>query len=141
MRPVFTAHPTEAARRSILTKLRAVADELDAEAVATALYGAEPTPTAADRRLAELLDLLWQTDELRLERPEPADEARNAVYYLADLAADAAPQVLDDLSDTLRGLGVQLPADRPPADLRHAGSAATATATRTSPRRSPATCC
>ena len=39
--------------------------------------------------------MLWQTDELRLTRPDPRDEARNAVYYLADLAADAAPQVLD----------------------------------------------
>ena len=113
VRPVFTAHPTEAARRSILTKLRAVADELDAEAVATALDGAaqpDPTRTArTDRRLAELLDVLWQTDELRLDRPEPIDEARNAVYYLADLATDAAPQVLDDLTETLRDLGVQLP--------------------------------
>ncbi|GAA4248510.1 phosphoenolpyruvate carboxylase [Dactylosporangium darangshiense] len=113
VRPVFTAHPTEAARRSILTKLRAVGDELDAEAVATALDGSlEPDKTRTartDRRLAELLDLLWQTDELRLERPEPSDEARNAVYYLADLAEGAAPQVLDDLYETLRDLGVQLP--------------------------------
>ena len=111
IRPVFTAHPTEAARRSILSKLRGVADELDAEAGAAALYG---TAIPADRRLAELIDLLWQTDELRLERPDPADEARNAVYYLADLYADAAPKVLTDLADTLRGLGVETsPTSRP----------------------------
>src|SRR5690606_30721543 len=69
VRPVFTAHPTEAARRSILAKQRAIADELDAEAAATSLYG---TPLGhRQRRLAELLDLLWQTDELRITRPEP----------------------------------------------------------------------
>src|SRR5690348_2023795 len=90
VRPVFTAHPTEAARRSILIKLRSVAEELDAEAAATALDGWRDPARAArtDRKLAELLDVLWQTDELRLERPEPTDEARNAIYYLADLAAD-----------------------------------------------------
>ncbi|HEY6596480.1 MAG TPA: phosphoenolpyruvate carboxylase [Asanoa sp.] len=112
VRPVFTAHPTEAARRSILSKLRAVADELDAEAAAAALYGAQPA--GDDRRLAEVLDLLWQTDELRLDRPDPADEARNAVYYLRDLYADAAPQVLDDLAASLRGLGIETaPTARP----------------------------
>jgi phosphoenolpyruvate carboxylase len=113
VRPVFTAHPTEAARRSILSKLRAVADELDAEAAAAILYGAtDEGPT--NRRLAELLDVLWQTDELRLDRPDPTDEARNAIYYLRDLYTEAAPQVLDDLTDTLRALGVETsPTARP----------------------------
>ncbi|HEY7176313.1 MAG TPA: phosphoenolpyruvate carboxylase, partial [Micromonosporaceae bacterium] len=115
LRPVFTAHPTEAARRSILSKLRAIADELDAEAARAALYGAQSGSGAhADARLAELIDLLWQTDELRVDRPDPADEARNAVYYLRDLYADAAPRVLSDLADTLLELGVQTaPSSRP----------------------------
>jgi phosphoenolpyruvate carboxylase len=110
VRTVFTAHPTEAARRSILTKLRALADELDAEAATTALYGASTGgPADSERRLAELIDGLWQTDELRLDRPDPTDEARNAVYYLRDIYTEAAPQVLTDLADTLGGLGVELP--------------------------------
>ncbi|MFR9776296.1 phosphoenolpyruvate carboxylase [Micromonospora sp. MS34] len=113
IRPVFTAHPTEAARRSILSKLRAVADELDAETANAILYGASDE-APANRRLAELLDLMWQTDELRLDRPDPTDEARNAIYYLRDLYAEAAPQVLDDLADTLRTLGVETsPTARP----------------------------
>ena len=113
VRPVFTAHPTEAARRSILSKLRQLADSLDAEAAAAVLYGATDT-TASTRRFAELIDLLWQTDELRLDRPDPTDEARNAVYYLKDLYAEAAPQVLDDLAETLRQLGVETaPTARP----------------------------
>jgi phosphoenolpyruvate carboxylase len=113
IRPVFTAHPTEASRRSILNKLRAVADELDAEAAAAVLYGATDEGPAT-RRLAELIDLLWQTDELRLDRPDPTDEARNSIYYLRELYANAAPQVLDDLAETLRSLGVETaPTTRP----------------------------
>ncbi|HEY0485243.1 MAG TPA: phosphoenolpyruvate carboxylase [Mycobacteriales bacterium] len=113
VRPVFTAHPTEAARRSILSKLRAVADLLDEEAATFSVVGGAVS-SRTNRRLAEVIDVLWQTDELRLERPEPADEARNAVYYLADLYADAAPDVLADLRDTLADLGAELPATARP---------------------------
>jgi phosphoenolpyruvate carboxylase len=110
VRPVFTAHPTEAARRSILAKLRAVADELDAEATRRTNYGPDARETArSEHRLAELLDSLWQTDELRLTRPDPRDEARNAVYYLTDLAAESAPRVLADLATILAELGVTVP--------------------------------
>jgi phosphoenolpyruvate carboxylase len=110
VRPVFTAHPTEAARRSILAKLRAVADELDAEATSRATYGSDAREAVrSEHRLAELIDSLWQTDELRLTRPDPRDEARNAVYYLTDLAAESAPRVLADLATILGELGVEVP--------------------------------
>jgi len=98
VRPVFTAHPTEASRRSVLSKLRTVAELLD-----------QPESSRTGRRLAAVIDLLWQTDELRLQRPEPADEARNAVYYLDELFAGPVPDVLDELTDELRRLGIGLP--------------------------------
>jgi phosphoenolpyruvate carboxylase len=97
VRPVFTAHPTEAARRTTLAKLGRVARLLDDE----------PGPRT-DRRLAEVVEVLWQSDDLRVARPDVLDEARNAVYYLEELARDAVPEVLEELADTLAGLGVEL---------------------------------
>jgi phosphoenolpyruvate carboxylase len=97
VRPVFTAHPTEAARRSILSKLAAIADLLDAKNV-----------PENNRRLAEAIELLWQTDELRLERPEPIDEAMNALYYLDDLSRSTVSQVLEDFAFELNKFGITL---------------------------------
>ena len=75
VRPVFTAHPTE----------------------------------AQTQRLAETIDLLWQTDELRLDRPEPLDEAMNALYYLDDLFRVTVPEVLDEFAREIKRIGVDLP--------------------------------
>jgi phosphoenolpyruvate carboxylase len=108
-RPVFTAHPTEAARRSVLLKLRSIADQLSSVPQAAALD--EPR---VQRRIAELVELLWQTDELRLERPEVMDEARNAIYYLDALVRGPVPDVLDDLVAALHTVGVELAPDARP---------------------------
>ena len=110
-RPVFTAHPTEASRRSVLELLRRIAELV-------APGGPGRTRIADDagrgRRLAELVDALWQTDELRVERPTPADEARSAVYYLQALVRQTVPGLLGDLDAGLTDLGVSLPATARP---------------------------
>ncbi|WP_426574978.1 phosphoenolpyruvate carboxylase [Aquihabitans sp. McL0605] len=114
VRPVFTAHPTEAARRSILTKLRAVAELLDREAAELATTGGPLTRGETDAELARIIDLVWLTDELRRARPDPLDEARNALFHLEDLQRGGLVDVLDDLARTLHGLGVEIgTADRP----------------------------
>ena len=111
VRPVFTAHPTEAARRTVLAKLRQVAGLLDARDQALAAPDAE---RHLRRRLEELIDLIWQTDELRVARPDVVDEARNAVYYFDALYRDALPGVLEALAEQLARLGYELPVDARP---------------------------
>lgn len=110
-RPVFTAHPTEATRRTVLRLLRKVA-----EVVRELEDPRRPASEAAagERRLAELVDLLWQTDELRVVKPEPQDEARTAVYYLRSLADEVVPDLLDELDRQTARVGVPLPATARP---------------------------
>jgi phosphoenolpyruvate carboxylase len=117
LRPVFTAHPTEAARRSVLTKLRRIATLLDDWERAFGADGVPRDPGAerrVRRRLEELVDLMWQTDELRVVRPEPIDEARNAVYYFDALHHDAVPHTLEAFDEELARIGVELPVDARP---------------------------
>ncbi len=97
VRPVFTAHPTEAARRSVLSKMTTISQLLQ-----------EPSSAINNERLAEAIDLLWQTDELRLGRPEPLDEAVNSIYYLDELLLETVPEVLAEFVMEVKKLGVNL---------------------------------
>ena len=97
VRPVFTAHPTEAARRSVLGKMTTISELLQ-----------QPDSQTQSKRLAETIDLLWQTDELRLGRPEPLDEAVNSIYYLDELLVQTVPEVLAEFASEVKRLGVDL---------------------------------
>ena len=99
--PVFTAHPTEASRRSILDTLAEIATLIERRL-------GEPEQTVIsriDRRIDELLDMIWQTDELRREKPDPVDEARSILYFLGEMLEEGVPELLDDIDATLRSLG------------------------------------
>ena len=111
VRPVLTAHPTESSRRSILTLRRRVATLLRQRTDARS-SGADRA--RAQRRLAELIDLLWQTEEVRRERPTPLDEAGATLFYLDKLAQLVIPDLLDDLSVQLQRLGAELPTNARP---------------------------
>lgn len=97
IRPVFTAHPTESARRSILNKLQGMDSQL---ARPTAAGGRD---ASWRRRMLELIEGVIQTDELRQNRPGPLDEARNVLFYLEQLAtgttADSVQRFFESLDD------------------------------------------
>ena len=111
VRPVFTAHPTEAARRSLLTKV--------ADISALLVARGDPRATAAehrriDRRVSEVIDLMWQTDELRHDRPSPIDEARSAVYYFDELFEETVGLLSDNVDEQFARLGVEIGPDEFP---------------------------
>ena len=106
LRPVFTAHPTEASRRSILDKLTEVGELLEMRSGA----GLQPAQRRRiDRRIDELIDGMWQTDEIRRDKPAPTDEARTVLYYVEMVARTALPRLVDDVAITLRDNGCPVP--------------------------------
>ena len=81
---VLTAHPTEATRRTILAshvRLGRLLAELDAG-------------EAIDERAAEEITILWQTDEVRPQRPRVVDEIRHGLWFFEQSLFDVAEQLL-----------------------------------------------
>ena len=93
--PVFTAHPTEAKRRTLLTRLRRLARFLDAEDRATQTPSERATTESAFR---EDLAALWQSDETRERQPTVLDEVRNGLYFFDATLFDLVPRLYDDLA-------------------------------------------
>ena len=94
IQPVFTAHPTEAKRRTMLTKLARIAELLRALDPETRTPEEERT---ALETLREELVSLWQTEETRAYRPDAMDEVRNGLYYFETTLYDLAPEVAASL--------------------------------------------
>lgn len=95
---VLTAHPTEAQRQTVLTKLLRIALKL-IEHDRTRLTPEEEKRYEHDVKLE--IEALWQTDEIRRRRPTPVDEAENGLFYLDQVLFDRVPRALEKLERQL----------------------------------------
>jgi phosphoenolpyruvate carboxylase len=97
--PVFTAHPTEAARRSVMFKRRRIGEFL-------ALLDRIPVPEQDLARLEELvlaeITGLWQTDEVRSRRPTVYDEIKMGLDYYDVSIFETLPSLYREIAEALR---------------------------------------
>jgi phosphoenolpyruvate carboxylase len=97
--PVFTAHPTESKRRTIMEALRrifVVSEKLDT----TKLSKEQRNEIIQD--LQNEIHILWKTDEVRVHKPRVRDEIRNGLYYFRDSLFDAVPVIYRNLEKATR---------------------------------------
>lgn len=97
--PVFTAHPTEAARQTVLLKRRRIARQLsrlDRLPLTTA-----DAENCEDHIRAEVTSL-WQTDEVRLAKPTVDDEIRMGLRYFRLSLFDALPGIYAEIAESFR---------------------------------------
>jgi len=97
--PVFTAHPTEVARQTVLLKRRRIAKEL--ERLDRLPLTAEDAEDCEDRIRAEVTSL-WQTDEVRLSKPTVDDEIRMGLRYFRLSLFDTLPRIYDEIVESFR---------------------------------------
>jgi len=96
---VLTAHPTEAKRRTILSKLQRIGEML--RRLQSAELLARERQAEIDALLAEVT-ALWLTDRARTARPGVTDEVRTGLYFVDTIFWDALPRLEADLEAALR---------------------------------------
>jgi phosphoenolpyruvate carboxylase len=112
--PVFTAHPSEARRHTILEKLEAIAHQLDR----LELGGLSPRERRrAVAAIAEEVETFWLTDTVRAERPRVLDEVRQALDVVESSLMDVVPRVYRTLEEAFREVYPEL-FGSPDADFR-----------------------
>ncbi len=97
--PVFTAHPTEVARRSVLFKRRRIGEALES-------LNQIPLPdeelAAREMDILAEITALWQTDEVRSYRPTVQDEIKLGLDYYDIAIFETLPQLFEEIAGAMR---------------------------------------
>src|SRR5215469_62680 len=96
--PVFTAHPTEVARRSVMFKRRRISDLLEQ---LDRIPVSEPHLEALQHELTAEITALWQTDDVRSARPTVRDEIRMALDYYEASLFDTLPVLYTEVANAI----------------------------------------
>ncbi len=102
--PVFTAHPTESTRRTMLRKQQQIADMM--------IERLDPTLTPAERRsvwerIRMEVTSSWQTEAHPTERLTVGDEREHVLFYLAEVVYRVVPALYEEIAlwmETVFGL-------------------------------------
>ncbi|WJW74898.1 phosphoenolpyruvate carboxylase [Thiohalobacter sp. IOR34] len=97
--PVFTAHPTESKRRTVMEALRRIF--LTSERLDQTRLSREQRQEVIDE-LQSQIQILWKTDEVRAHRPRVKDEIRNGLFYVRDSLFAAVPLFYRYLEKSIR---------------------------------------
>ena len=95
---VFTAHPTESKRRTMLNKLQRLSQRLHNP---EAFIDDEVTGIANPRALEREITALWLTDRSRTARPQVTDEVRTGLWYFDTTLWQTVPLLQDELERAL----------------------------------------
>ena len=99
--PVFTAHPTEVARQTVLLKRRRIAHAL--ERLDRLPLTAEKAEDCENDIRAEVTSL-WQTDEVRMAKPTVDDEIRMGLRYFRFSLFASLPRLYDEIVESFRDI-------------------------------------
>ena len=96
--PVFTAHPTEARRRTTMNILQSLFTHSDALNNLTENSFAYEQ---AKEQTAQTIDLLWSSDEVRTRKPLVYDEINNGLHYFNASLFNAIPKVYRNIKKAI----------------------------------------
>ncbi len=96
--PVFTAHPTEPTRRTILRKEQQIVRHL-VELLNPTMTSQETNAALENIRL--LITTSWQTDEHPSEQMTVADELEHVLFFVTDVLYRAVPVFYEDIENAL----------------------------------------
>jgi phosphoenolpyruvate carboxylase len=117
--PVFTAHPTEVARQTVLLKRRRITKQLER------LDRLPLTPQDAEiceNNIRAEVTSVWQTDEVRLTKPTVDDEIRMGLRYFRLSLFDTLPRIYEEIVESFRDVyGLELDESSVP-NIVHFGS-------------------